>query len=80
MIRRITDRAVAPPPPPPDLLQQLGLLLRVELLPLWLFWQNLRAMSPWWPLLLPLLAVYFVRTYRRERREVLARRARKARG
>lgn len=37
-----------------------------ELAPFRLFWQNLNAMRPWWPILLPLLAWAGWRAYRRE--------------
>ncbi|MEN9933467.1 MAG: hypothetical protein RLZZ387_46 [Chloroflexota bacterium] len=74
MMRKIARRAVPPPPPPTGLQQQLALLLRVELVPLQLFWLNLRALRSWWPILLPLLLVYAVRTYRRERHGVLVTR------
>lgn len=73
MLRRITGRFAAPPPePPPDALHQAELLLKVKLLPYWLFWQNLRAMRPWWPVLLPALLIYGMRMYRRERRTATA--------
>jgi hypothetical protein len=75
MFRRLAGRSVPPPPPPPGPLEQLALLLKVELLPFWLFWQNLRAMRGWWPLLMPLLVVYGRRAYRRERAARLARQA-----
>jgi hypothetical protein len=75
MFRRLAGHSVPPPPPPPGLLEQLALLLKVELLPFWLFWQNLRAMRGWWPLLVPLLFVYGRRAYRRERAARLERQA-----
>lgn len=31
------------------------------------FWEALRALEDWWPILLPLLAWVFWRTYQRER-------------
>jgi hypothetical protein len=73
MLRRIAARSVPPPRPAPSALDQLGLLLKVELLPVWLFWENLRALRSWWPLLLPALVVYGLRVYRRERRQALER-------
>ena len=36
--------------------------------PLRLFWVTLEAFRPWWPVLLPLLAVLGLRTYQHERR------------
>ena len=71
MLRRITGRFAAPPPPP-DPRHQVVLLLKARLLPYWLFWQNLRAMRSWWPVLLPALLIYGVRMYRRERRAATA--------
>ncbi|HWQ11972.1 MAG TPA: hypothetical protein VNL77_04190 [Roseiflexaceae bacterium] len=73
-IRKIAGRVLPPPPRPPGPLEQATLLLRVKLLPFWLFWQNLRELRPWWPLLLPLLLWYGRRVYRRERAVVLAAR------
>jgi hypothetical protein len=37
------------------------------LAPVRAFWDNLREMEDWWPLLLPLLLWVFWRTYQRER-------------
>ena len=42
------------------------------LVPVRLFWDNLRALQPWWPVLLPLMLWIGVRTYRRERAAVRA--------
>ena len=35
------------------------------------FWDSLRELEPWWPLLIPLLLWVFWRTYRRERAALL---------
>jgi hypothetical protein len=76
MLRRFTDPADQPPPP--DVLQQLAALLKVELLPFWLFWLSLRTLRPWWPLVFPLLIVYFLRVYRRERNQRVRRRSQRS--
>jgi hypothetical protein len=74
MLKRIT-RAVPPlPPPAPSPLDQIAQVLRVPLLPLQIFWQNLVALRPWWPVVIPLLAWNFWRTYQREQADVLAQR------
>jgi hypothetical protein len=70
MLRRLTSRYTPPVSEPPGIIDQLGVLLRVEMLPFWLFWENLRALRPWWPLVLPLLVWYSLRAYRRERAEL----------
>jgi hypothetical protein len=44
------------------------------LAPVRIFWGSLNDMRPWWPILLPLLALVGWRTYRRERARVLAQR------
>ena len=36
------------------------------------FWNSLRELEAWWPVLLPLLAWVFWRTYQRERAELAA--------
>jgi hypothetical protein len=38
------------------------------------FWQELKSMESWWPILLPFLAWVGWRTYRKERRKVLRER------
>ena len=58
-IRSVAEQALATP----------------QLVPVRLFWENLRALQPWWPVLAPLLLWYFVRTYQRERAKYLAERA-----
>jgi hypothetical protein len=40
------------------------------------FWNSLRELEDWWPLLLPLLLWLFWRTYRRERAAFLLARGR----
>lgn len=39
--------------------------------PVRLFWNALEAFRPWWPVLLPALALFGLRTYQRERRTYL---------
>ncbi len=38
-----------------------------QLAPIRLFWDAMREMRPWWPVLIPLLLWVGVRAYRRER-------------
>jgi hypothetical protein len=73
MFRRFTTPVEQPAPP--DVLQQVAAVLKIELLPLWLFWLSLRSLRPWWPIVLPLLVAYFIRVYRRERNQLARRRA-----
>lgn len=41
------------------------------MLPVRLFWNTLDEFRPYWPVLIPLLALLGIRTYRRERAEYL---------
>jgi len=61
-----------PLPEPPEATQgSLSLLEQAlampQLVPIRLFWDSLRELRPWWPVLLPLMLWVGVRTYRRER-------------
>jgi len=62
------------PEPPEETQGKLSLLEQAlampQFVPIRLFWDNLRAMRPWWPVLLPLMLWVGVRTYRRERAAV----------
>jgi hypothetical protein len=74
MLQHLTRRDGAPPPVPGPV-EQAAQLLRLPLLPLQIFQQNLLAVRPWWPVVLPLLGWAFWRTYERERAEALRARA-----
>ena len=71
-LRKLIARPL--PEPPADSPAQLSLvdqaLALPQLVPVRLFWDNLQALRPWWPVLLPLLVWVGVRTYRRERAAV----------
>jgi len=73
-LRKLLSRGLPEPPaetpgPRAMIAQALDLPL---LAPMRLFWENLRDLRPWWPVLLPLLLWVGWRTYRRERAAVLA--------
>ena len=75
-IRKLLARGLPEPPAaapgPADLLAEI---LNLPLLaPVRLFWKSLDDMRPWWPILLPLLALFGWSSYWRERSRVLARR------
>jgi hypothetical protein len=76
MLRKLFARGL---PEPPDEAPGLGTMIAEaldfkQLAPVRSFWDNLLALQPWWPLLLPLLGWIGWRTYQRERAEVLHRR------
>jgi len=68
-LRKLLSRGQPEPPAEaPSLRDTLMQALALpQLLPIRLFWDNLSAMRPWWPVLLPLLAWVGWRTYQRER-------------
>ncbi|MFO7171310.1 MAG: hypothetical protein DIU80_025045 [Chloroflexota bacterium] len=67
MFRRKMAPSADTSAPMPGVLDQAKVVLRVETLPFWLFWQNLLALRPWWPVVVPFLIWYARRSYRRER-------------
>jgi hypothetical protein len=73
-LRKLLARSLpAPPEQPPGLQELLEQAFEIQLLvPVRLFWNNLNALRPWWPVLLPLLAWIGWRTYRRERARYLS--------
>ena len=68
-LRKLITRHL--PELPEDASGRLSLLEQAlaipQLVPIRLFWDNLRELRPWWPVLLPLMLWVGVRTYRRER-------------
>ena len=75
-MRKLLARGLPEPPAAaPSPADMLAHVLDMPLLaPVRIFWGSLSDMRPWWPILLPLLALVGWRTYRRERARVLARR------
>ena len=73
-LRKLMSRSL--PEPPEEGSGKLSLLDQAlampQLVPVRMFWDNLREMRPWWPILLPLMLWVGVRTYRRERAAVRA--------
>ena len=66
-------RMPAPPQSAPSMREVVDQASRMPgLLPVRLFWDSLRELRSWWPLLLPLLLVTALRAYRAERRRLLA--------
>jgi hypothetical protein len=61
-----------PATPRPFLASQVERLVGASLTPIQLFLENLQSVRPWWPVLLPALALYFRHRYRIERRELAA--------
>lgn len=69
-LRKIVER-VLPAPEPVDQQSFIDLLTDTPFfIPLRLFWSNLQELRPYWPILLPLLAIVGVRAYRNERRSL----------
>jgi hypothetical protein len=68
-LRKLFSQGMPEPPPQATSLRDTvaQTLSLPALMPIRLFWDNLRAMRPWWPLLLPLLAWIGWRAYQRER-------------
>jgi hypothetical protein len=68
-IRRLLSRPL--PQPPEDMSGVGGIVQQAiaasPLAPVRAFWDSLRELESWWPLLIPLLLWVFWRTYRRER-------------
>ena len=68
-LRKLLTRPL--PGPPEEVPGKLALLEQAldmpQLMPIRLFWDNLRELRPWWPILIPILLWVAVRTYRRER-------------
>jgi hypothetical protein len=73
-LRKLLARSLPEPPArPPGLSELIEQALEIQLLvPVRLFWNNLNALRPWWPVLLPLLAWIGWRTYRREHARYLS--------
>ena len=73
-LRKLLSQGLPEPPAEATSLRDtvMQALALPPLLPIRLFWDNLRAMRPWWPVLLPLLAWIGWRTYQRERASVRA--------
>jgi hypothetical protein len=73
-LRKLITRPL--PEPPAEMPGRFSLveqaLTMPQLVPIRLFWDNLRELRPWWPVLLPLMVWVGVRTYRRERAAVQA--------
>jgi hypothetical protein len=71
-LRKLMSRSL--PEPPEETPGRVSLLEQAlavpQFLPFRLFWDSLREMRPWWPVLLPLMLWVGVRTYRRERAAV----------
>jgi hypothetical protein len=74
-LRKLITRSL--PEPPDESPARLSLIEQAlampPFVPIRLFWDNLREMRPWWPVLLPLMLWVGVRTYRRERAALHAR-------
>lgn len=72
-LRKLLSQGLAEPPTEATSLRDTitQVLELPPVLPIRLFWDNLIAMRPWWPVLLPLLAWIGWRTYRNERARVL---------
>jgi hypothetical protein len=70
LTRKLPEPAKEPETPQSVLKQALEM---PQLLPVRLFWEQLREVRPWWPVLIPALLWVGWRTYRRERAELLNR-------
>lgn len=71
--RVLTQRLPAYPEEAPTWQTLLTEVVAMPLIaPIHLFWTNLKDARPWWPVLLPLMALTAWRTYRRERRKFIA--------
>ena len=77
MLRRLVSRRLPEPPEAAPGIRSIAeqAIAASPLARVPAFWDTLRELEDWWPVLIPLLAWVFWRTYKRERAALLAQSA-----